>query len=105
MMIPGDMAENPEVNSIGKGICDILTIEDINEQDAQGKTRLHRAIEGKNVPEVLELLNQQACCDIQDHRGRTPLHKAVECLSRDDTLKVIIEMLKSGADCNIQDEY
>ena len=66
--------------------------EDINEQDEQGKTPLHIALQ--HTPNaVSELLEAGANVNVQDHKGVTPIHIAVLYNEA-----MVVPLLLKGAD-------
>lgn len=72
----------------------------IDAQNKEGQTALHRASD-KNHPEIVSLLlENKANVDIQDKNGATALHLA----SKGDYLEVAELLLQGGANMDIQDE-
>lgn len=50
----------------------------INQQDKQGKTALHHAVERDHLENLALLMRAGADCLIKDHHGKTPTERAVE---------------------------
>lgn len=64
----------------GDGLCLLLWIAGVNEQDELGRTALHVAIETQqlNIIDLLVVADQKTELKLMDNRGRTPLHAAVK---------------------------
>ena len=73
--------------------------EDINEQDGDGATELHRAILNGHFAEVPLLLERGADPNIQDHQGATALHYAVFGGAE---AEIIHALLDAGADPRVK---
>lgn len=73
----------------------------INEQDAEGKTALHRAIKNNMPDRVRELLEQGAAVDVFDIKGQTPLHCAVS----DNLNEIVLLLIDHHADVMAIDRH
>ncbi|MGL9689208.1 MAG: ankyrin repeat domain-containing protein [Wolbachia sp.] len=75
---------------------------DVDVQDKNGKTPLHRATgrEGEHIQVVAILLQGKAKVDLQDKEGKTSLHYAAE----NEYTQIAEALLKKGADVNVQDK-
>ena len=69
---------------------------DLNQQDSEGKTRLHRATINGSVDEIKELLHSGAAVHLKDFLGNEPLQYAVGALNSEATDL----LLRFGANAN-----
>jgi len=74
-----------------------LTGNGIDKRDADGETKLYRAVREGNLPRVKKLLASGADPDIADDHGLTPLHQAAYWGETD----ILEQLLKAGAAPNI----
>lgn len=74
-----------------------LTGNGIDKRDANGETKLYRAVRDGNLPRVKKLLRDGADPDIADEHGLTPLHQAAYWGEAD----IVEQLLKAGAAANI----
>ncbi|WP_145971879.1 ankyrin repeat domain-containing protein [Wolbachia endosymbiont of Cimex lectularius] len=75
---------------------------DVDLQDKNGKTPLHRATgrKGEHIQVVAILLQEKAKVNLQDKEGKTSLHYAAE----NEYTQIAEALLKKGADVNVQDK-
>ena len=68
----------------------------ISQQDVNGRTVLHLAIEHSNQFALEKILSTQPCLDIPDNEGNTILHEAVKYPSDSNSFKIIIDKIKAN---------
>lgn len=79
----------------------IISNENINSVDKDGRSLLTNAVLLKNIAAVEFLILNGANIDQRDNNGWTPLHHA----SNDQNLGMILFLLENGADLNALDNY
>ena len=72
---------------------------DVNAQDCDGLTPLHRAIENDNLESVKLLIRKGADVNTEDYNGRTPLYWT----SLKQNIKIISALIEGGANVNVED--
>ena len=79
----------------------------VNEQDEQGNTLLHLALDAKDINIIHKLLEAQADTDIKNRDERTPLHMAVSIFEdkREDHIKLMEKFILASGNINIKNKY
>ena len=68
----------------------------ICQQDVNGRTVLHLAIQQNNQFALEKILSTQPCLDIPDNEGNTILHEAVKYPCDPNSFKIIIDTIKAN---------
>ena len=68
----------------------------ICQQDVNGRTVLHLAIEHSNQFALEKIISTQPCLDIPDNEGNTILHEAVKYPCDPNSFKIIIDTFKAN---------
>ncbi|KAK1770065.1 ankyrin repeat-containing domain protein [Phialemonium atrogriseum] len=88
-------ADTTMMDTGGLPLADLNPL-DLNQQDSEGKTRLHRATINGSMDEIKELLHSGAAVHLKDFLGNEPLQYAVGALNS----KATDLLLRFGANAN-----